>query len=115
MNGPGPPDCPACSDVHAKFVIDRPVEIARVELRRTATASAKAASPNTVHLTFLDAHLYTHDARAETPTGPEWEVAHLPLHAAGHRAPATRPDAVPHIDELGQQRLMEGRTRPRGE
>ena len=76
------------------------------------TLSAKV---NTVHLMFPDAHPHTHDTRAETPPGPEWELAHLSLHAAGHRAPATRHDAVPPIDDLGQQRLMEGRPRLRGE
>jgi len=70
---------------------------------------------NTVHLMFLEAHRHLHDTRAETPSGPEREAAHLPLHAAGHLAPATGHDAVPRIDELGQHCIMEGRTRPRGE
>lgn len=73
------------------------------------------ARGNTVHLAFLNAHPHTPDRRAETPPGPKREVAHLPLDAAGHLAPATRHDAVPRIDEFGQQGLMEGRTRPRGE
>ena len=83
--------------------------------RRVVPDLDKVPSLNTVHLTFLQAHPHTQDTRAETPPGPEGKVAHLPLHAAGHLAPATRHDAVPPIDELGQQRLMEGRTLPRGE
>ena len=72
-------------------------------------------SPNTVHLTFLDANSHVHDARAAAPTRPEWKLAHLTLHPPGHTAPATRYDPIPGVRQLGQQGLMEGWPVPRGE
>ena len=84
-------------------------------LGAVAPEHASTLSPNTVHLECLDANLNPNHAGAETATGPEWEVAHLPLDAARHLAPATGHDAVPRIDELAQQGFMEGWTGPRGE